>query len=189
MAGDTLITIRRQANPDPAPELAEAVTVSRFWRNVEVGPDNECWPWRGDTDRDGYGVFFYRGRRRPAHEMALSFTTGESRLPELDTCHTCDHPRCCNPAHLRFDTRQANVDDMISHRRHPRGSQTPATRLTEEEVLTIRHRRANGARCVDLARDFGISESAITAIVHGRNWKHVGGPVTNRHITRTGKAA
>ena len=189
MAGDTIITKRREVNPDPSPDLAEAVTITRFWRNVTMSGDDECWPWGGDTDADGYGVFYYHQRRHPAHELALSFTTGEKRLPELDTCHACDNPACCNPHHLRFDTRQSNVDDSVRRGRHPRGSQTHATRLDEDDVLLIRNRRANGARNVDLARDFGITPAAVTAIVHGRNWKHVGGPVTNRHIARTRKAS
>jgi len=70
---------RRRVNLHPAPALAEAVTVSRFWRAVDVSAADQCWPWQGDTDKNGYGVFFYLGRIRGAHELALSFSTGEAR--------------------------------------------------------------------------------------------------------------
>src|SRR6185312_6610167 len=172
-----------------APELVAAVALSRFWRSIEIRSENECWPWRGDLDDDGYGVFFYAGRTWGAHELALSFTSGEKRHPELDTCHRCDNPPCCNPSHLRFDTRQSNVDDMRAHDRNIYGSRSRFTKLTESQVLLMRERRALGARQKDLARDFNVSVAAVSAIVRGQNWQHVGGPITNRQITRTRKAS
>lgn len=172
---------RRRAADHPHASLLDAVTVSRFWRLVDRGSLNECWPWKGDTDRAGYGVFTLNGRRRPAHELALSFTTGEIRHPDLVTCHSCDNPPCCNPNHLRFDTQIANARDAIARRRNAHGSRSPHTNLTEADVLVIRERRALGARHKDLAIDFGITIAAVTAIVHGTNWKHVGGPLTNRN--------
>jgi len=178
----------RKIAADPHPDLAEAVAVTRFWRNVETASPDQCWQWRGSIDHNGYGEFFYQGRTRRAHELALSFTIGELRHESLDTCHECDVPACCNPSHLRFDTRQSNVDDMLSRDRNQRGSRHPSTKLTEADVLLIRERRALGARQKDLAAAFGVTDGAIVAIVHGRNWKHVGGPITNRNHTTT-KAA
>jgi len=172
---------------DPHESLREAVTVSRFWRNVDVRSDVECWPWRGDSRRDGYGVFYFDGRMWGAHELALSFSTGEKRHPSLITCHSCDNPTCCNPSHLRFDTPQANVDDMHARGRAHVGERASRYKLTDRDVLLMRERRALGARHKDLASDFGVTISAVTAIVHGRNWKHVGGPITNRGTSRTRK--
>lgn len=178
----------RKIAADPHPELTEAVAVTRFWRNVQTAGPDECWNWAGSIDTNGYGEFFYRDRVRRAHELALSFTVGEVRHEALDTCHSCDNTACCNPGHLRFDTRQSNVDDMLSRDRNTRGSRHPSTKLTEDQVLMIRERRALGARQKDLANDYGITPGAVVAIVHGRNWKHVGGPITNRNHTTT-KAA
>lgn len=171
---------RRCVNPHPAPELAEAVTISRFWRMVEQRGDDECWLWTGDTNPDGYGVFYYKGKMRPAHEMALSFTTGEIRPEGYDTCHSCDNPPCCNPACLRFGTRQDNVDDMIARGRNRRGDDHPHAKLTAETVRVIRHRKANGAMGKDLAADYGVSEAYISAIVNGIAWPDAGGPITGR---------
>lgn len=173
---------RRSVNRHPAPELAEAVAVSRFWRNVSVTDKDSCWLWKGDVDRNGYGVFAYRGKRRPAHELALSFTTGEKRLPKYDTCHSCDNPACCNPSHLRFDTRKANVADMIS-----RGRQQHASKLTEEDILSIRRRRAHGARQKDLAEQYGVSDGQISMIVRGLRWRSVGGPIEMERQYRHGQ--
>ena len=162
---------RRRVSADPHPALAEAVTVSRFWRLVDQRGPDECWPWLGDKD-DDYGVFYYDGRMRRAPELAMSFTTGERRIPQLDTCHSCDNPPCCNPAHLRFDTRLSNVRDM-----HERGRANPTSKLTAEDVVLIRERRASGARQKDLAEQFGISDGMVSEIVRGIRWQSAGGPI------------
>lgn len=166
-------TNRRRSAVDPHPEFADAVSVSRFWSLVDRRTDDECWTWLGDVDKDGYGVFVFRGRKRGAHEFALSFTSGEKRLPVLDTCHSCDEPSCVNPAHLRFDTRKANVADMFDHNR----ANTPTPKLTAEDVVLMRERRANGARQLDLAETFGVSSGYVSEVVRGLVWAHVGGPI------------
>ena len=170
---------RRSPNRRAHPDLADAVSVSRFWRMVDTSPDG-CWPWRGDTNK-GYGVFHYRGRLYGAHELALSFSTGEKRVEGLDTCHSCDNPICCNPAHLRFDTRKSNVREM-----HERDRDRNGARLTEEDVVLIRQRRASGARQCDLAAEFGVTDGTISMIVRGERWKRAGGPIEgkNSHYRR-----
>lgn len=172
--------MRRTPNQRPAAHLADAVSTTRFWSLVQRGDPSDCWPWGGDTDRNGYGVFVFQGKKYGAHELALSFTTGEARIPKLDTCHSCDRPDCVNPAHLRFDTRRANVADMIARGRAPRPG-----RLTDAEIVTIRERRAAGARQIDLARDFGVTNGHISMIVRGKQWADAGGPIeTERRYTR-----
>lgn len=166
------------------PDLIDAVSVTRFWRNVEIGDPDQCWKWKGDKDRDGYGIFTFNGSRKPAHELALSFTTGEKRSENLDTCHACDNPECCNPHHLRFDTRLSNVNDMISRGRNHKGEAASKYGLTENDVMVIRLRRSNGARLKDLAQDFGVGLPCINAITLGNTWKHVGGPITTRKNQR-----
>lgn len=172
---------RRNTTPNPDPLYADATSVSRFWRLVRLGDDDECWPWLGDTDDDGYGVFFFRGKKAGAHEYALSFTTGERRLPGLDTCHSCDNPPCCNPAHLRFGTRLSNVRDAVERGRVRNGS----TVLTDGDVVLIRERREAGARQKDLAEQFGITDGQISMIVRGIRWPNAGGPIqTERKYIR-----
>lgn len=183
---------RRKVNADPHPSLAEAVAVSRFWRAVDIRGDDECWPWKGHQDGDGYGLFTYHGRVRPAHELARSFAIGELRPHGFDTCHSCDVPSCCNPMHLRFGTRQNNVDDMWERGR----AGLRATKLTNELVREMRERRAMGARQADLAAEYGVSAGYVSEIVNGLSWQDAGGPITGkskrtkrRANARRGKAA
>lgn len=157
-----------------AQEMQDAKAVTRFWRSVDSRNGNDkCWPWLGYKDGDGYGLFYYRGRMRPAHELALTFTTGEVRLRNLDTCHSCDNPPCVNPAHLRFDTRLSNVRDMVERGRAAINPQ----KLTAEMVRELRERHAAGAMQKTLASQYGISTGEASMIVRGLRWKSAGGPI------------
>lgn len=174
-------TLTRRTAAAPHPELSQAVTITRFWRLVSIKAPEECWPWQGDADK-GYGVFFYNGKMMRATELALSFWTGEKRHPSLDTCHSCDNPICVNPAHLRFDTRQSNVNEM-----HERGRARHASKITEEDIVLIRERRALGASQKDLAKDFGLTDSSVSMIVRGIRWPNAGGPIQTERMYQHGR--
>lgn len=148
----------------PVGDVTRLVRVTEFWGNVMDGRSTECWPWLGYTDDDGYGQFYFDGRMRPAHELAVTFTTGETRAPQLDTCHSCNNPPCCNPTHLRFDTRASNAADAVRA-----GTLRGRTgKLNPEQVAVIRTRLAHGARQQDLADQFGVSNSLISMIYTGK---------------------
>lgn len=149
--------------------------VERFWMNVQKGEPDACWEWTGNRHRQGYGQLSVQGRNRGAH--IVSFYVAHGYWPELDVLHSCDNPPCCNPGHLRFDTRQSNVTDMVNRGRNP----SQGRKLTAELVQLIRERRANGARQIDLADQFGVSSGEISMIVRGRRWKAAGGPIQTPH--------
>ena len=157
--------------------------VTEFWMSVDRREPDECWPWTGYINEDGYGAFFYEGRMVGAHELAVTFTTGEQRLTELDTCHSCNNPPCCNPKHLRFDTRQSNVDDMI------RAGRRPTVRLTDDQVRLIRLRREAGACQEHLAEQYGVSISLISQIIYGRRRRNAGGPIACKRSNENRKAS
>lgn len=154
-------------------EITSAVRVTEFWTNVQRGTDEMCWPWTG-YEEDGYGRFFWEGRMVGAHELALTFTTGEVRAEGLDTCHRCNNPICCNPKHLRFDTRKSNVEDMLTSDRARRG------RFTDVEIITMRKRYSAGARQTDLARDYGVTNGLVSQIVRGIRYARVAGTVVEK---------
>lgn len=154
--------------------------VTRFWLSVDIRAADDCWPWTGYTE-DGYGRFYWDDRMRPAHELALTFATGEQRPVGFDTCHSCDNPPCCNPAHLRFGTRQSNVDDMTSRNRHARGERNGHAKLTSADVASMRERAASGATGKVLARDYGVSPGLVNMILSGQRWAHAGGPTRSAH--------
>lgn len=149
--------------------------VTLFWLNVDVRSPDECWLWRGYTEQ-GYAQIFDGERMRPGHELALEWFSGESRPPSLVTCHSCNTPLCVNPHHLRFDTRQSNVDDMMRA-----GTHNPSHKLSDDAVVIIRERANAGATGRTLSRQYNVSESLVTEIIRGNKRPNVGGPIRTGH--------
>jgi hypothetical protein len=106
--------------------------VARFWSKVskdgpvpehapELGP---CWPWTGDTDEQGYGIFSWVDDGHPKKTKAHRWLLGHLRSKPLsrvageeDACHRCDNPPCCNPGHLYVGTRAQNLADALERKR------------------------------------------------------------------------
>lgn len=147
-----------------------AARVTEFWDCVQRGTPEQCWPWQAYQE-DGYGKFYFEGRMRGAHELARTFATGEVRAKDLDTCHSCHNPICCNPHHLRFASRASNVQDMDEAGRRKLGP----TKLTLEVAREIRTRIAHGALQRDLAEEYGVTNGMISMIKTHRRYPDGGG--------------
>lgn len=94
--------------------------LERFWAQVDVRGDDECWMWTGTLTGHGYGRFRVGGREIGAHRfMAMSVLLDWN--PELHTLHHCDNRPCVNPAHLYMGTAKDNVRDCVERDRHRNG--------------------------------------------------------------------
>ena len=79
--------------------MSRAVDV-RFDEKVEPEPMSGCHLWVGATTPSGYGMFWWRGKRQPAHRF--SYTRAHREIPEgLVVDHMCCNKACVNPDHLR----------------------------------------------------------------------------------------
>jgi hypothetical protein len=146
-------------------------TEKSFWGKVDVRGPNECWLWRGYCDGDGYGCFCINGKVELTHRLAWMFTTGA--MSKVNVLHTCDNPRCCNPAHLFEGTQADNVADMCAKGRRGRhdGERNGRAKLTQEQVTAIRTTYAvGGVTYPELGRQYGVSAGEIGHIVKGRVW-------------------
>jgi len=88
----------------------------RFWAKVDIRGEDDCWPYTGHIDRDGYG----RYRRHGAHREAFRVANGHPA--EHSVLHTCDSRSCCNPRHLYDGTQQENVRDRVARGRSATGA-------------------------------------------------------------------
>ncbi len=59
--------------------------------------------------------------------------------------------------------------------------------LRDEQVRELRQRRKAGANQLDLAADFGISQSEVSKIVRGLRWRKAGGPIQRKRRYNRGR--
>lgn len=86
--------------------------LTRFWPKVEK--TNECWNWTAGKNAYGYGTFGRGGRGGGtclAHRYSWELAYGP--IPDgkhLD--HTCHHPACVRPDHLRVVDNKQNHENF-----------------------------------------------------------------------------
>lgn len=135
----------------------------------------ECIPWRGSKDKDGYGKVRWNGKTRKAHRVAYEEEYGP--IPSgMFVCHHCDNPSCVNPGHLFLGTAADNKRDSVIKGRHrwtaKHGVSNPRAKLTRGQVLKIREDWANGVRPQSaIANRFGICGATVARIVSKKAWK------------------
>jgi hypothetical protein len=118
----------------------------------------DCHIWTGATDLNGYGKLNVGGETRGAHRLAYEWDHGD--IPDgrmID--HTCNNKSCVNPDHLRLVTREENAVGAA-----PKLSQEAA-----EEIRALSGRYTQK----ELAEEYGVTASAIGAIVRGESYAHV----------------
>ncbi len=66
------------------------------------------------------------------------------------------------------------IDRMLAGRGgNLKGEANGRAKLTETDVRFIRRRSSAGASLLDLSREFGITKTAVSYVVRGKNWKHI----------------
>jgi len=97
----------------------------RFLARIDKRPDG-CWIFLGCNVK-GYGCVRIRdeGSKRPFNMLAHRFSYEHfvGPIPEgMDVLHSCDVPRCVNPAHLSTGSASANLRDMALKNRGRRSA-------------------------------------------------------------------
>ena len=146
----------------------------RFLKYVEKKEDG-CWCWRGARAITGYGNFFYKGTVYLAHRASyLIFGKALALTNGLQVGHSCRNRECVNPAHLSEKTREDNNGpDKRAHGVDQSGERCHLAKLTWESVREIRTRVCDGIKIKDLAQRYGVSSSAISAIIRNKTWKEI----------------
>ena len=79
-----------------------------FWPRVERRGPDECWPWTGGVNSNGYGRVTIAARAQQAHRVAYESLVGS--IPSgLELDHLCRNRLCCNPSHLEPVTHRENM--------------------------------------------------------------------------------
>lgn len=151
---------------------------SRFWAKVEpaqcvhLGFEAPCWVWVGSHIPEGYGALWVDGQQLGAHRVSWELHRGE--IPKgLCVLHKCDNRSCVNPDHLFLGTKLDNIRDAKEKGRNARGASHGSAKLTDDDVVSIRRRRAAGESGKKLAAAFGVSDTMIYKIASHKAWQHV----------------
>lgn len=140
-----------------------------------------CWEWQRSTDKRGYGLIKHRflGPDWMYTHRAMWYCERGPIPHNMILLHSCDNPKCCNPAHLRLGTHKENTQDMLIKGRQK-------SKLTSDQVRDIKvyfklivsddkeaywHMANIGYK--ELAKEFNVSTATIRLIHKGKTWKHV----------------
>lgn len=133
--------VRRRVHPPVRLVLTPAI-VARFQSKVERGAPDVCWNWTAGTIRFGYGQLNAgrdsTGRQdtRYAHRVAYQIATGVDPAGVV-VMHSCDNPKCCNPAHLSLGTQAENVQDA-TRKGHYGGPRARSQKVTDAQIRDMR---------------------------------------------------
>jgi len=148
---------------------------ARFLSHVDRRTDDECWPWTGYVDEQGYGIFGAEKKLRKAHIWAYEHFIGpvpEDR-PEIDhvchsndeTCHDspCAHRRCVNWVHPHLEP--------VTHRENVLRGRSP--KMQDDLVAALHVRWLAGETVAALAREAGVRHTSLN-----RRLRRIALPVT-----------
>jgi hypothetical protein len=136
------------------------------WEKKVQRAANGCLIWTGSKNARGYGNIrnLVTRSRLCAHRAAYEIFIGP--IPEgMQVLHRCDNPSCVEPTHLFLGSQVTNMRDMLSKGRSFKA------KLVPDQVREIRERLLRGDAGVLLAREFGVTPTAISFIKRGRSWR------------------
>lgn len=143
----------------------------RFWSKILLPDEDGCMLWAAGKFSTGYGQFWTGSRREHANRLSLVLAEGEPASSDMHAAHSCRNRACVAPAHLRWASAAENEADKVLHGVASKGERHGRAKLSFQQVLAIREAHASGSSSrADIAREYGMDPSHISAIVSGRAW-------------------
>ena len=145
----------------------------RYWAKVDKRSPDECWPWLGTKDKDGYGSIRPAPDKNSERAHRVGYELKHGPMPKgMLVCHSCDNPPCQNPAHWFIGTNDDNMADMVAKGRH-RGNRGDgdncSAKLTRQQVLEIFYLRGKERQKITAAH-YGIHQRHVSAIQRKIAW-------------------
>jgi hypothetical protein len=141
--------------------------LARFWEKVDKTA--ACWLWRASVFGSlEYGQFTMPSApngRVYAHRVSWELANGP--IPDGQfILHSCDTPRCVNPAHLRLGNHKDNMEDAQARGRlhTPRPNRQ---KIPDAELPKVFELRRGGEKLMAIAHRYGVSIPTISLILRG----------------------
>lgn len=136
------------------------------WTPQDRGYETPCHIYDGPLHKSGYGLGS-KTNGKPVRAHRFAWVQAYGPIPDgMWVLHRCDVRSCVNPEHLFLGTLVDNNADRDAKGRN-------ASKLTADDVLAIRARRANGETQQSLADDFGVSRPLISMIASRKLWSRL----------------
>jgi hypothetical protein len=153
----------------------------RSWRKFGMGQGRASTPRvLKPYDVHGYRAIKLRANGIEHHRLVHVLVAEAFIGPRPTGDYQCAHEngiRGDNHAvNLQWKTRSDNSADKVRHGTTNRGDRHYRSKLTVDNVIDIRNRVLQGAKQIDLAREFDVSRSVISSIVLRRSWAWVKEP-------------
>lgn len=116
------------------------------------------------TRGNSYPTVRIDGRLYLLSRIVMAGVVGRPLTADEQVLHSCDNPKCINPAHLRIGTHADNMEDMKVRRR------SGQAKLMPDQVREIRQVPRYKGVLDDLAAKFNVTPSAINAVRSRRNY-------------------
>lgn len=158
--------------------MSKKQTPESFWARVKKSTG--CWEWQGACNNTGYGTVGWHGANYTAHRIAAWLagmvdtpSAPESSRASTHVLHKCDNRKCCNPDHFFLGNFADNMRDAYKKQRktQPRGEKHTNAKLTSKQASEIRRRYKGGECQVPLAKEYKVSQRAISLLVRGETYK------------------
>lgn len=140
----------------------------RFWKYVKK--TSNCWNWIGGINKFGYGRIALKPKVLLVHRFSYELHKGNIPYDRY-VLHSCDNPKCVNPAHLYLGTYKDNSRDMYSRGRAVLGENRSQAKLKNDQAKEIRELYKTGNYSHrGLASKYNISSAAVFNIIHNKTY-------------------
>lgn len=162
---------RLKAHGDPLGGRAWLGSGAKWLRDNAAHQGDACLPFPYGRDPSGYRKVYWDGKSEWAHIVMCRLAHGEPPTPDHVAAHNCGrgNQACCNPTHLRYATRSENQMDRIVHGTSNRGSRNGMSKLTEDDVRSMRALKGQMTQA-RIAERFQVSLGSVRDILANRRW-------------------
>lgn len=143
-----------------------------FLASVLAYEGDECLTWPYAKDNNGSALIWNGRRMERVCRIVCTHSEGEPPTSKHEAAHSCGngHLSCVSKRHLSWKTHAGNMLDMILHGRSTRGEKSTSSKLTRQQVSTIRARRGKALQR-ELADEYGVANTTVCKIQTGKLWE------------------
>lgn len=132
-----------------------------------------------NRNRSGYKyVVLTNGSRKArktltVHNVVMHAFVGPKPNERSQINHIDGNKENNNLTNLEYVNQREHTLHTTRNKLHAHGTRVNTCKLSEEQVREIKYFLKLGCKTTTLAKEYGVSQSAIALIKGGRNWKHI----------------